>query len=510
MAKFSRTLWISLLALLGCVSTASATTYAPVSDEDLFDQTPLIVRARVVAIEPAPFGTSVATDYAIELVRVLKGLAPGTTLIVRVPGGEAPNRRHLTLWGAPHFELGEVTTLFLSPRRDGSFGVQQWMLGAFRRARVSGTTYALRDLADTTSLTGAVQDAGVARVASAFERWLEDRALGIRREADYFVSATPVLEAAKAAVGRVAPEFSLIGGERHRWFEFERGQPVNWFMHIDGQPDLEGGGREAFKAALAAWNADPDTNIKYVFGGTTTASAGFSEFDGINAILFEDPHGDADGSFECRSPGNGGGVLAVGGPWWDEENPEVIGGADIVVNNGASCFFNGILKRAEQVYGHELGHTLGLGHSCGDSRTPECSDSLLGGALMRASVHLDNRGATLNDDDRAGIRELYLGADVAPPTNGRPVAPGDLRAQAVARTAITLAWDDLSNNEKNFVLEMRLGTKPFAVKLQVAKNRTAGTVAGLKPNAEYSFRLRAKNAKGFSEYSNTLVVRTTS
>lgn len=90
-----------------------------------------------------------------------------------------------------------------------------------------------------------------------------------------------------------------------------------------------------------------------------------------------------------------------------------------------------------------------------------------------------------------------------------PVAPGDLRAQAVARTAITLAWDDLSNNEKNFVLEMRLGTKPFAVKLQVAKNRTAGTVAGLKPNAEYSFRLRAKNAKGFSEYSNTLVVRTT-
>jgi hypothetical protein len=486
---------------------ANATSYLPISDSDLLAQTPLVVRARVVSIDPAPFGSGVATDYAIEVDRVLKGFAPGTTLILRVPGGSSEGRRHLELHGAPKFDLGEVATLFLSPRADGSFAVRQWALGAFRHVRIGDRTYALRDLSDMSSVSGAPQDAGVARLAGRFENWLENRALGAPGAVDYLVSAGPVLEAHRfSGEAGSGAEFSFIGGQRHRWLEFERGAPVRWYRHEAGQPDLAGGGEEAFVGALAAWNADADTNINYQFAGTTSADIGFTDFDGVNAILFEDPHDEAEGDFICSFPGNGSGVLAIGGPWWDEDDPEVILGADIVVNKGTSCYINGDMKRAEQIYGHELGHTLGLGHSCGDSRTPVCSGNPgLDDALMRANVHRDDRGATLADDDRAGIRELYLGADVVRET---PLPPFNLRTTALAKTSLTLAWDDAADNETNFVVEMRLGAKPFAVRATLKKNKLVLKVAGLKANTVYDFRVRAKNAKGFSEYSNVLTVRT--
>jgi hypothetical protein len=492
---------ISLMALVlgGVARLALATSYVPVTDENLTDQARLIVRARVVSREPAPFGTTAATDYGIELDRVLKGYAPGTTLIVRVPGGEVQNGWRLKVWGAPEFELGDEALFFLMPRKDGSFGVLHLMLGVFHRLPEGGTMLAVRDLSEAVAVGGYPVDTVLSRDAARFERWVEARAEGRARIADYFIAGA-------RSVPRAAPqEFGYIAGIKMRWPDFDRGQAVDWVADERGQPGLEGGGFTPFKAGLAAWNADAATNVNYRYAGTTAERTGFMSFDGINTILFEDPNSEAEGSFECFFPGSGSGVLAIGGPWYDDEvDPPLIGGADIVVNDGAGCWFNSE-KRAEQVYGHELGHTLGLGHSCGDSRSPSCSgNSQLSDALMRATAHSDQRGAKLEADDRAALLTLYPDNNAL---KGKPAAPSDLAVVAAGRKEIAVSWVDQAGNETKYLVELKSSGK-FRQVLELRANISQATIKGLKSNKGYLVRVRAWNRKGFSAYSPEVYFQT--
>ena len=134
--------------------------------------------------------------------------------------------------------------------------------------------------------------------------------------------------------------FTLLqsGGHDTRWFEFDTGGSVTWKAHTGGQPGLQGGGYAELQRALAAWNNEPTTPIKLLYGGTTTASAGFQHFDNQNVLLFNDPNNDIDGAFVCGT----GGTLAIGGPWSDSSNTGRfdgktyvrIQGADIVTNDG--------------------------------------------------------------------------------------------------------------------------------------------------------------------------------
>jgi hypothetical protein len=499
-------------AILAAAVPASATTYVMVEDPVLADQASAVVDALVVSVEPAPVAGRPATDYTVEVERLVAGSAPGTTLIVRVPGGVRPDGMELQLHGMPRFTVGERALLFLVPRDDGTFGILHLGLGAFHRVAAAGSPpLALRDLSDAQEVvppgSEASSDAGRARDYDAFAGWLADRAAGIERPADYFTETPP------AALPRLAERFTLVndGGLHRRWFEFDSGGSVPWEAHSAGQAGLPGGGFNEFKAALQAWNGESRTPVKLAFAGQTGASKGFDAFDDINTLLQGDPNNEISGSFRCGS----GGTLAIGGTWAvgsqrgtfrGEEYIRVLG-ADIVMNDGVEC--NEIFNRCygdfiAVIYTHELGHTLGLGHSCGDSRSPSCAGNPhLLEATMRASAQSDCRGAAIRSDDAAGLRRLY-----EPPGGGRPrgpAAPGSLEGD-LRKAFVELRWVDNSEDEEGFRIYRSAGGGDFEPLATVGPDVTVFFDDSIAPATAYRYRVAAFNAKGESGQSQPVEV----
>ena len=85
---------------------------------------------------------------------------------------------------------------------------------------------------------------------------------------------------------------------------------------------------------------------------------------------------------------------------------------DLALNLGQSA------EGFEEVVTHEIGHTIGLGHSSENANEPNAA---LRDATMFFLLHLDGRGTGLRADDVAGVSAIYPS----------PVDPNDLDGDGV-------------------------------------------------------------------------------
>lgn len=425
--------WISLqaalLLLIVCLpGPLQAYSYVMVSDADLFEQADGVLRATVVAVQPAASGDR-ETRYRLQIDEALAGPPLQGTIWLALPGSHAARGWNLHIPGIPRLQSGGRLLVFYHQRADGVLQPQQLMLGLFARL-IGGDQRALywrplaggRELAD--KAPGDRSRFHQARDAEAFERWLRDRAGGDRRADDYLLPDRPV------DLKYTFSTFNFSTPGPGRWFQFDSDLSLDWTARSDGQSATSFDEFASLQAALAAWSNDAGSRILMRYSGTLDSSptCSLSSDPGCFSghVLWNDPDSQIAGSYDCGS----GGTLAIGGSL-AFSNGQTFGGqtwyprarAQVTVQDGAGCFmdeFDG--DNGAELLTHEIGHAIGFGHSCGDGSSPLCSSAAdLDDATMRALAHGDGRGAVLGADDRAGAAEIYP----LPPGTGSVHASSD-------------------------------------------------------------------------------------
>ena len=395
----------ALIALGLCASVASATTFVNVDERMLTRAADAIVIGTVASIETIGKADGrIATLVTVDVESEYKGRV-GSRVTLRQTGGSLDGRR---LWvaGSPQFRVGERQLLFLSRRADGSAQTTALGMGQFT----------LRPHPRTGRILAERRVDGAVIGARPVRRVPLDRLLRVVRHATDGASAPAPLVTLPpelldpGLLHEPVAEFTLMDSPPGRWFEADTGLPVVY--QVAGGDAALGvpASLAAIDGALAAWTNVSGASIVLQRGGTTAPAP--LRCDGLSQLVFDDPFDEMPKPVACS------GVLALGGYCTSAET-DVLNGhtffriteGNITFNEGfGACSFWNETNLAE-VATHEIGHTIGLGHSSEDDNAPP----VLKDATMYYRAHFDGRGASVHADDIAGVRYLYPGTDSADP-----------------------------------------------------------------------------------------------
>ncbi len=498
-------------ALLLLAPAAQALVYVMPTDEAMVDRSPVIVFGEVVATEPGPAGGPLSTDVMFQVEDVLKGFVPGGTIVIRQPGGVGPDGLVGRVVGLPALAEGDRVLLFLNPV-EGVYRTVELALGMFFETPAAGSMLLQREpaLRSGAVAVGSTAGAGVdewrPRDSVRFRRWIADHVAGAGRPADYFTSdpgddPEVAVSAFNLSTADACPRPDLPT----RWLEFDRGESVEIVVQANGQRGVVGGGLSQVLAAMRAWNQDPRSRVNLVQGGLTEEELSL-ESDGTNSITFEDPHDEIEGTYDPET----GGTLALA--WWyywcDEHDipgrpgakSYELAEANITTQDGYYRWATSTEdpRRAHaQIMAHELGHVLGLGHSCGDEGSGPCDSDHLKHTIMRALIGDDPiEGAALKRDDRNGVRTLYPLTGPVGPVG--PAAPSGLTITDIKQTELTLRWQDRSGDETGFEIYERMVDSEFMRIAVLPANTTSVVIEHIPPASFRAYQVVATNNRGSS------------
>ncbi len=373
----------------------------------------------------------------IEPITVLKGRLPGSLVLHQV-GGTLPDGRFFQLWGKPEYIPGREVVVFAITRAEGEFQTAEMLLGKFEVWQdEAGARFAVPDLAVGVHPGVSIAAADLSAVDPPTTRPLLEFLASILTgafEGDGAGSPVGALSAVnhpdKAMEAR-SPDWANIGG----LWRYNNDATAVW--SFNGTANITGGGTAEATGALAAWTNDPSSTINYTAG---TGTGNVIYLNATSSAL-------GCGWSTCLS---GAGVIGCGGPmggggnsWRGESYATIVGGTVELRSYCSTNLYGSATTQA--VMTHELGHTLGLGHSDQAASPHDTCRGDEAAAQMRSIVQ--NR-TTLGTDDQDAIRWLYGDGGnhcaVTGPASASGISPAF--GSSAGGTSVTISGSNFASN----------------------------------------------------------------
>ncbi len=407
---------MALLALLW-VGTfpppVSASTVLYRTDAELIAQSARVVHATVVGQRSTWGGPQGRRIYTVTTLSVIEDFtaATGDTIEVWELGGVIGDEI-MYVAGAAQYRLGEEVLVCLERGPSGlrsvalNFSKFDVVKGARGEARL------VRSLRELSVVGGAA-----AIYESSLDEFRQLAAQIIGRPSRR--AAAP--ESAASPLTSVAQPFTKIVGEPGwRWRRADFGQPVIVYKNTNAPPPLlSGDGVPEIQQGLAAWTNPASASIILQYGGTALEAFPDGSWSTIPddsvLITFEDPENNlasnvlAIGGGSINATPGGGGTLG--------------GVAYYGISQGFVVFQRAALLPASfrqsldfsRVVEHEIGHTIGFGHTQTDGTVPNPTSSIMYPTCCFVDTPVP---PALGPDDLIGLNVVYPASPPSGPTMG--------------------------------------------------------------------------------------------